>query len=65
MRALREPNTLVAFEMRLKISSLSESEEGMIDLRYVKGELKVIYVPSERMIGAVPAVTLSVHLFGM
>jgi len=33
MRVLKEPNTLVSFEMRLRISSSSEREEEMIDPR--------------------------------
>jgi len=65
MRALREPNTLVAFEIWFKMSSLSESKEEMIYTRYVKEELKSIHVPSERMIGAVLAVVLAVPLFGI
>ena len=65
MKALREPNTLVAFEMRFKMSSSSESEEEMINPRYVKEELNVIRVPFERMIGAVLVVVLSILLFGM
>ena len=65
MRALRDPNTLVGFEMRFSMSSSSEIEEDMIDPRYVKEELKVIRVLSERMIGDVSAMMISVPLFGM
>jgi len=63
MRALRELNTLSAFEMWFKMSSSSEIEEVMIDHRCVKDELYFIHTPSERMIGDVLAVVLSVPLF--
>jgi len=65
MRVLREPNTLVAFKMRLIMSSSSEIKEEIIDPRYGNEELNVIRVPSKRMIGDVSVVELSVPLFGM
>ena len=60
-----EPKTLFALEIWLRISSLPEREEEMMDPRYVKDELKVYRVPSERVIGSVSVVELSMPLFGI
>ena len=46
-----EPETLFALEIQLMMSSLLEREEEVMDLRYVKGELKATRFPSERVIG--------------
>ena len=64
INCLSEPNALVALEVMLEISSSSERDEMIIVPRYVKFEVKVILVPSVKVIGAVSVGLLADCLFG-
>ena len=55
IRGLRDPYILVALTMRLWMSTSSERSEERTEPRYVNVEVKVMRVPSERVIGAVSA----------
>ena len=53
MSIRNEPKILFALEMQLRMSSLSERDEEMMDPRYAKEDLKGICVLLERVIGSV------------